>query len=143
MFFNMIIEKFYVGSAVNLDKLLKYHFKYATARNTNNKLQGAFKKYGLINFQIVIFNITSALIKHILLRDLLINWENTLFKVIQFKYKFYNFSLQADSSVGYRHTLNSNKLMCSLRQGYNNFAAVSVILIDLHNSKVYILSILK
>lgn len=78
-----------------------------------------------------------------LLNMILIKWENNLFKEIQLKNKFYNFNLQAESSVGYKHTTYSKTLMSSQRQGGDNPAAVSVILIDLQYSKVYNLSTIK
>ena len=165
--YNSLNGKFYIGSAIDLCVRLMLHFHYANIRNSNVRLQHSLKKYGLVNFQIIIFDILPALSSDP--RQDVVDLENALFQIrfvrrhrrrttslgrlvevssesrptIPCKEKMYNFTYVADSSIGYRHTEQAKQLMSSQRSGSKNIAAIPLTLIDLVNNKTYELGTLK
>jgi group I intron endonuclease len=139
--YNNINGKFYVGSSNNIRSRLNHHLLNATSRTSNRWLQFALKKYGLINFQIIIFDTIPK--SNLINKDVLIDLENRLFNDISFKNKFYNFNLQANSSLGVKFS-DATKCLMSLRtSGGKNPAAVSITLVDLMLDQVHYLSTIK
>jgi group I intron endonuclease len=98
----LITNDLYIGSAINLEKRIKEHLK---GRKSNILLQRALHKYGLINFEIIIFETVNTLDLKTLLK---LEDEYLL------KYKpAYNILTSAHSMLGYKHT-DDAKLKMSL-----------------------------
>ena len=99
------------------------------------------RKYGLVNFQVIIFDILPALSSNP--RQDVVDLENALFREVPRKDKLYYFNYVADSSLGYKHTDASKQLMSSQRGGSKNAAAKAITLIDLTNNMTYKLGTIK
>lgn len=95
----------YIGSSLNLQHRLTDHIK---GRDSNKRLQRSIKKYGLNNFKIVIyyFHVNSHLpkAKHVLLTDM----ETQIIQSFNFT-SLYNFKKEANSSLGYKHTIKTKE----------------------------------
>ena len=83
----------YIGSAINLEKRIKEHLK---GTKSNILLQRALKKYGLINFEIIIYEIVEV-------NDLkkLYELED---KYIEYLKPTYNIRPFAQSMLGYKYS---------------------------------------
>jgi group I intron endonuclease len=104
-----ITEDLYIGSAVNLEKRIKEHLK---GRKSNILLQRALQKYGLINFEIIIYEI----IELNNLKDLY-ELEDSYLQ----KYKpSYNFNLSALSRLGYKHSEETKLKISEAIKNSNN-----------------------
>jgi len=139
--YNSLNSKLYIGSALDLGARLMHHLEYATPRNSNIRLQHSLKKYGLVNFQIIIFDILPTL--SINPRQDVVDFENALFQAIPCKDKLYNFTYVADSSIGYKHTDAAKQLMSVQLSGSKNVAPKSFTLIDMANNITYELGTIK
>ena len=104
-------SKIYIGSSVNLFKRFKEHIK---GKKSNLRLRRAIVKYGLNNFEFIIF-------KFLLNKDkkLLIN-EETFYLSLFPKNSLYNFKFIASSMLGYKHTKEAIRKMQILNRGKNH-----------------------
>lgn len=95
-FINTTNNMQYIGSSVNLHKRLKEHL---SGSKSNKVLQRALKKYGLQNFNFIVYEFISNLenTKNI------INIETSYIASFDFD-SLYNFKANASSLQGYKHT---------------------------------------
>lgn len=110
--YNPFSRRIYIGSSVNIHKRLKNHF--IDNKHSNIALQNAFKKYGMLNFQVIIFDIldiTNMSVNN--LREKLIEMENSLLSVLNSTGNLYNIAKLAYSRLGVIHT-NKTKERISL-----------------------------
>ena len=92
-FYNTLNGKQYIGSSVDLRKRLLEHIK---TDKSNKALHKAFNKYGLNNFDFLVYEFSSE-------TELLTNLETKY--ISQFPLDcLYNFKKEATSMVGYKHT---------------------------------------
>lgn len=99
---NIITNKTYVGSAVNLKKRRNWHYN-ALRRNAHHspKLQNAWNKYGESNFVFEILDIVSN-------KENLIKYEQLWFKQIKPQY---NICKVAGSCLGKKHSSKAKEKM--------------------------------
>jgi len=90
--------KQYIGSSKDLYQRLMDHLK---GRDSNIRLQRNISKYGIDNFQFVIYY--WDLDPSVILTDI----ETEVIKSFSFE-SLYNFKKEANSSLGYKHTIGSN-----------------------------------
>ena len=110
-FFCEIEYKFYIGSSESLFKRFKEHIK---GRKSNIKLQRSIIKYGLENFQFIIFELCSENNKK-LLTDL----ETQYIALFELN-SLYNFKLVASSMLGYKHSNEAKNKMRIINKGENH-----------------------
>ena len=97
--------RFYIGSAVDLEKRLREHLYSLTKNNhTNIHVQRAFNKYGEINFNILEFEAIGKLI----------NREQYYIDVLK---PTLNISLTAGSQLGFKHSEETKTKMSKTRLG--------------------------
>lgn len=97
----------YIDSSLNLNTRLLAHIK---GRNSNARLQRSIKKYGLDNFNCVIYYLHED--PAVILTDI----ETKIIKSFPFK-NLYNFKTEANSMLGYKHTL---KAIEKMKQRFKN-----------------------
>jgi group I intron endonuclease len=88
------IQKKYIGSSKDLYQRFLDHFK---GRDSNLRLQRSIAKYGIENFNFVIYYLDND--PNIKLTDI----ETEVIKSFPFK-DLYNFKKEANSMLGYKHT---------------------------------------
>lgn len=100
----IITQDLYIGSAINLEKRIKEHLK---GKKSNILLLRALQKYGLINFEIIIFEIVDTLDLKTLqkLEDAYLSKYKPAYNI--------NILTKAIEKLGYKHT-NEAKLKMSL-----------------------------
>jgi group I intron endonuclease len=108
MVFFVIEHKFYIGSSENLSERFKEHIK---GKKSNIRLQRSIIKYGLENFQFIIFKFCSKNEE-----NLLIDLETKYLSFFDFK-SLYNFKSIASSMLGYKHTEEAIRKMRILNKG--------------------------
>ena len=86
--------KQYIGSSKDLYQRLNDHLK---GRDSNSRLQRSINKYGISNFEFVIYYLHKDL--SVILTDI----ETEVIKSFPFE-SLYNFKKEANSSLGYKHT---------------------------------------
>ena len=96
-------SKQYIGSSLNLYSRLMDHIK---GRDSNLRLQRSIKKYGLKNFNIIIYYFHKD--PAILLTDI----ETTVISAFSFS-SLFNFKKEANSMLGYKHTKQAIEKMKS------------------------------
>lgn len=92
MILNRINGTYYIGSSVNLADRMKRHIN---GSSSNAHLQGAFKKYGISNFSLIILDICAPI------KAVLLSLEQLAFDLYK---PAYNFLDVAGSSLGMHHT---------------------------------------
>ena len=93
--------KQYIGSSKDLYQRLSDHLK---GRESNSRLQRSISKYGLHNFHFVIYYLHKD--SAVILTDI----ETEVIKSFPFD-NLYNYKREADSSLGYKHTIEAiNKM---------------------------------
>lgn len=104
---NLINNKIYVGSSVDLNRRIKTHFNSLIKGNhQNNHLQNSFNKYGIENFRIeVIENCSKNRLR-----------EREQFYLDNLK-GLYNVSPLAYSNIGVKHTLEEIKKIKKAMKG--------------------------
>lgn len=95
--------KQYIGSSQDLYHRLLDHLN---GRDSNSRLQRSIAKYGIENFKIYIYYFHLARSTNVILTDL----ETEVIKSFSF-YTLYNFKKEANSSLGYKHTIKAIKKM--------------------------------
>jgi group I intron endonuclease len=93
--------KQYIGSSKDLYQRLMDHLK---GRDSNSRLQRSINKYGLLNFEFVIYYWHED--SSVILTDI----ETEVIKSFPFEF-LYNFKKEANSSLGYKHTIDAIKKM--------------------------------
>lgn len=107
MIFNVVNEKFYIGSAVNLDKRLASHLWHLTNNSHYNRyLQRAWDKYGFDNFQFYRLELCD--------KEKLIEREQHYIDLLKPKY---NLSPTAGSCLGVKHTEETKLKMSEWQVG--------------------------
>jgi group I intron endonuclease len=104
-----ITNDLYIGSAINLEKRIKEHLN---GKKSNILLQRALKKYGLINFEIIIYEVVE------------INDLKNLYELEDYYIKKYNptYNIRpfAQSMLGYKHLEETKLKMSLLNKGINH-----------------------
>lgn len=105
--------KCYLGSALDLKRRFKVHFKDALIKDRHPKFYASVKKYGWskFGFQIVNFHEKSLLINHEQL------WLNKIFSSENYSKNTLNLLLNAKSWLGYKHNEESKNLMSEKKKG--------------------------
>ena len=93
--------KQYIGSSKDLYQRLMDHLK---GRDSNIRLQRSINKHGLLNFEFVIYYWHED--SSVILTDI----ETKVIKSFPFE-NLYNFKKEANSSLGYKHTIAAIKKM--------------------------------
>ena len=93
--------KQYIGSSKDLYHRLMDHLK---GRDSNSRLQRSISKYGIENFKIYIYYF------HIDASVILTDIETEVIKSFPFN-NLYNYKKEANSTLGYKHTLKAIKKM--------------------------------
>jgi group I intron endonuclease len=93
--------KQYIGSSKDLYQRLMDHFK---GQDSNSRLQRSISKYGIENFKIYIYYF--HLDPSVILTDI----ETEVIKSFPFD-SLYNFKKEANSMLGYKHTIKAIKKM--------------------------------
>lgn len=94
-------NKQYIGSSKDLYQRLMDHLK---GRDSNSRLQRSINKHGLLNFELVIYYWHED--SSVILTDI----ETEVIKSFPFEL-LYNFKKEANSSLGYKHTIDAIKKM--------------------------------
>jgi group I intron endonuclease len=103
--------KQYIGSSKDLYQRLTDHLK---GRYSNSRLQRSINKYGLSNFEFVIYY------WHEDLNVILTNIETEVIKSFPFE-SLYNFKKEANSSLGYKHPIKAiNKMKLRFKNKSNH-----------------------
>jgi group I intron endonuclease len=102
---NNITGQIYIGSAVDLAKRLGSHFR---GQKSNIRLQNAFRKYGLLNFSLIILDICAPN------KELLLALEQLAFNLYK---PAYNLLQIAGNSLGLTHTEESKQKMSDAKTG--------------------------
>ena len=97
---NNLDGKQYIGSSENLYVRLNEHIRFQI--KSNMRLQRAISKYGLENFQILIYAYVSPDVGNLIALE---TYYISLFENI------YNFKLKAESMLGYKHTQEAKMKM--------------------------------
>lgn len=107
---NLINNKMYIGSSLNMKVRFRNH-KYKLIKNTheNNRLQNAFNKYGIINFEIEIISICPP--------EYCIKLEQWFVDNLK---PFYNIRKLAISNLGFKFTKSSKRKISKSKQGVKN-----------------------
>jgi len=110
---NLINEKTYIGSAVNL-KTRKYtHFyKLKEGKHSNVFLQNSFNKYGISNFQFEILEFCDKSV-------LLVREQYWIDRFFDNQVMCFNINKTAGSWLGRKHSEKSKKKMSILHKGKN------------------------
>nr|YP_010247530.1 GIY-YIG endonuclease [Cordyceps pruinosa]QQA36262.1 GIY-YIG endonuclease [Cordyceps pruinosa] len=114
-FINMMNGKQYIGSAKDFYIRLNEHLKN---NKSNSNLQKAFKKYGLENFNWVIYEYFTYETK-ILHHDALTELETNYIQAFDFS-TLYNMKRIATSTLGYKHTDEAIQKMIERFKDKNN-----------------------
>ena len=93
--------KQYIGSSKDLYHRLMDHLK---GRDSNSRLQRSIAKYGIENFKIYIYYF------HLDASVILTDIETEVIKSFPF-YTLYNYKKEANSTLGYKHTVKAIKKM--------------------------------
>jgi group I intron endonuclease len=109
-FINLINGKRYIGSGINLYRRFLVHI---VGRSSNILLQRAFKKYGLNNFEFVIYAYSDYDL------SLIIDLENKFISSFPFT-MLYKLTPAAGSMFGYKHSAESIIKMEELFKDKNN-----------------------
>jgi len=105
---NVINNKKYIGSAVDIDRRWKEHlYKLKKGIHENKHLQRAFLKYGENSFEFMILEVVMTPEGLILLEQ----------KYLDELYPEYNILPTAGSSLGYKHTEESKKKISEAEKG--------------------------
>ena len=103
--------KQYIGSSKDLYQRLMDHLK---GRDSNSRLQRSINKYGIFNFEFVIYYWHRDI--NVILTDI----ETEVIKSFPFE-SLYNFKKEANSSLGYKHTIDAiNKMRFRLKDKSNH-----------------------
>lgn len=108
MILNNITGQSYIGSAVDLAKRLGNHFR---GQKSNIRLQNAFRKYGLLNFSLIILDVCTPN------KSLLLALEQLAFSLYR---PAYNLLQIAGSSLGLKHTPEAKAKMSEAKTGTNH-----------------------
>lgn len=101
---NVLNNKSYIGSSVDVLKRLNYHFlDLRKNEHGNAKLQRSFNLYGINNFEISILKLCD--------KSELIKWEQYYIDLYDSCNNGYNLSPKAGNCLGVKHTLEARKNM--------------------------------
>lgn len=111
---NLINNKIYIGSSINLNKRKKEHFRALKGNyHINKHLQSSYNKYGKENF---IFEI----IEYIKDKNKLIEKEQEWFNKLNINFKnSYNICFVAGNTLGRKHTEEAKSKMSEFWKGKN------------------------
>lgn len=107
---NLVDDKRYVGSSINLDKREKHHFyKLKNNIHWSKKLQSAYNKYGKENFEFQIILYCD--------KENLIFYEQIAINIFDFRTELYNTRKIADRNIGVKRTDEEKEKISNAHRG--------------------------
>jgi hypothetical protein len=108
---NLINEKFYIGSTINLKQRKYDHFKtLINNKHCNRYLQRSYNKYGKENFRFVV-------LEYVIDPEILLKREQWWLDIFYDKKHCYNINPTAGSRLGVKHTEKAKKKMSKAKKG--------------------------
>jgi group I intron endonuclease len=130
MFKNLINDKHYIGSAVDLSNRLKFYYSNLSMENklkdSQSYIYNAILKYGHANFSLSILEYCSP--------------EKCLEREDYYLSSFpheYNILDKAGSSLGHQHYDETKKIMSDAKKGHKHSEETKKIMSDVHKGKTH------